>query len=128
MLCDGSPVSMIRFPATQIALFLCLLACRPCIAAAAPAKDAGDLASLPLDALLDMTITGASRVSSSASETAAAVSVVTADEIRTQGWRTLADVLAGMRGVMVTSDRSYAYLGVRGFFAPGDYNTRVLLL
>jgi iron complex outermembrane receptor protein len=33
-----------------------------------------------------------------------------------------------VRGVVVSSDRTYSYLGVRGFAAAGDYNTRILLL
>ncbi|MFL6698686.1 MAG: TonB-dependent receptor plug domain-containing protein [Vitreoscilla sp.] len=97
-------------------------------AAFATCATAQDLASLPLDRLLDMPVSGASKSTSTAGETAAAVTVITHDEIRALGCRTLADVLATVKGVMITSDRSYAYLGVRGFYAPGDYNTRVLLL
>ncbi len=33
-----------------------------------------------------------------------------------------------MRGLYVSYDRAYHYLGTRGFATPGDYNTRVLLL
>jgi iron complex outermembrane receptor protein len=87
-----------------------------------------DLASMPLDQLLDMQVSGASKFSSTLADTAAAVTVVSAAEIRALGCRTLADVLATVKGAMVTTDRSYSYIGVRGFYAPGDYNTRVLLL
>ena len=97
-------------------------------AAAATSATAQDLASLPLDRLLDMPVSGASKSTLTAGETAAAVTVITHDEIRALGCRTLADVLATVKGVMITSDRSYTYVGVRGFYAPGDYNTRVLLL
>ena len=89
---------------------------------------AQDLAALPLDRLLDMPVSGASKLTMTAGETAGAVTVITHEEIRALGCRTLADVLATIKGVMTTSDRSYTYLGIRGFYAPGDYNTRVLLL
>jgi iron complex outermembrane receptor protein len=92
------------------------------------ADSAAELASLPLDALLDIEVSGASKFPQRMSEAAASVTVVTAAEIRALGYRTLADVLRSMRGLMVSDDHSYSYLGVRGFFAPGDYNTRVLLL
>jgi len=97
-------------------------------AASAGGASAPDLAELPLDALLDMQVSGASKFSLRMSETAASVTVITAAEMRALGHRTLADVLRGVRGLMVDDDRTYSYLGVRGFFAPGDYNTRVLLL
>src|SRR5262245_41069408 len=120
-----------RFPATS--LLACLIALGLAggsagSAAAGAAPGTQDLAALPLDALLDMPVTGASRLPAPLTETAAAVTVVTADQIRALGYRTLSEVLASVRGVMVTSDRSYDYVGVRGFYAPGDYNTRVLLL
>ena len=56
------------------------------------------------------------------------VSVITAAEIRNHGWRTLADALSSLRGLHLTYDRSYAYLGVRGFGRPGDFSSRILLL
>lgn len=94
--------------------------------AAEPASP--ELAELSLESLLDMPVTGASRFVLRRSQAASTVTVVTRDEIRALGHRTLSDVLRSIRGVVVTSDRTYDYLGVRGFLASGDYNTRVLLL
>lgn len=89
---------------------------------------AAQLADLPLDDLLNIEVTGASRSAQRRNTAAGAVTVITAAEIRALGHRTLADALRTVRGLNVVYDRSYSYLGVRGFFAPGDYNTRVLLL
>ena len=89
---------------------------------------AAQLADLPLDDLLNLEVTGASRSAQRRSTAAGAVTVITAAEIRALGHRTLADALRTVRGLNVVYDRSYSYLGVRGFFASGDYNTRVLLL
>ncbi len=55
-------------------------------------------------------------------------SVVTAEDIKTRGYRTLADILRGLPGLYVTNDRNYSYLGARGFGRPEDYNSRVLVL
>lgn len=77
---------------------------------------------------MQIEVTTASRYTQTALEAPAVVSVVTAEDIRLFGYRTLAEVLDGMRGLHVSYDRSYHYLGSRGFATPGDYNTRVLLL
>src|SRR6185503_19210749 len=56
------------------------------------------------------------------------VSFITAAEIARYGYRTLADILRGVRGMYVVNDRNYSLLGTRGFALPGDYNSRILLL
>src|SRR6185503_4563923 len=44
------------------------------------------------------------------------------------GYRSLADILNGVRGMYVSDDRNFSLLGMRGFGKPGDYNSRILLL
>ncbi|WP_422844651.1 TonB-dependent receptor plug domain-containing protein [Acidovorax sp. M2(2025)] len=97
-------------------------------AAATHTSAQADMAQLPLEQLMQMEVTTASRYAQTALEAPAVVSVVTAEDIRLFGYRTLAEVLGSMRGLYVSYDRSYHYLGNRGFATPGDYNTRVLLL
>lgn len=97
-------------------------------AAAAHTQEPG----LPsLEQLLQMeveSVFGASKFLQRVTEAPASVTIVSADEIRRYGWRTLADVLRATRGFYVTDDRAWGYVGVRGFQRPGDYNTRILLL
>lgn len=94
----------------------------------AAAHGAADLTELSLEQLLDVPVVSASRFSQKTSETAATVSVVTHDEIRQYGWRTLTEVLRSLRGFYTISDRGYDYIGTRNFARPQDYNTRLLLL
>ena len=75
----------------------------------------------------EQTVTGASRRPQPLSETPSAVTVITAEEIRAHGYHTLADALRWVRGVYVTYDRNYSFVGVRGLQRPGDYNNKVLL-
>ena len=92
------------------------------------AVSAQDLASVGLEKLLDLEVTGASKFSLRASESPSSATVIGADEIRALGYRTLAEALQSVRGLVVSSDRTYSYLGVRGYAAAGDYNTRILVL
>jgi len=73
-------------------------------------------------------VTAATKRPQSARSAPSAVTVVTADEIRRFGYRSLAEVLRSKSGLYTSSDRNYSYLGVRGFLRPTDYNDRILLL
>jgi iron complex outermembrane receptor protein len=70
----------------------------------------------------------ASRHDESPREAPFPVFIVSRDEIRRHGYRTLADVLERVPGFYVTNDRNYQYLGVRGFGRMGDFNAHVLVL
>lgn len=95
----------------------------------APAHaDAGALARLSLEALLDVEVEGGARYAQRLADVAGLASVVTAEDIRAFGWRTLGEVLRALPGVGVTYDRNYTYAGLRGLSRPGGYNDRLLVL
>jgi iron complex outermembrane receptor protein len=96
------------------------------LAAAFPASAATDLTSLSLEQLLEVNVVGASKYEQKQSEVAAAVSVITRQEIAAFGWRTLDEALASLPGIYTSYDRQYTLLGTRGFGLPGDLNMRVL--
>jgi outer membrane receptor for ferrienterochelin and colicins len=90
-----------------------------------------DLGQVPIEELMGLgvaSVFGASDRLQPITEVPSSVSIVTADEISRYGYRTLAEILRGVRGFYVTDDRNYSYVGARGFNRPGDYSTRVLLL
>ena len=93
----------------------------------APAHASHDFTALSLEELLSVHVVGASKYAQKQSEVAAAVSVITRQEIQAFGWRTLGEALASLPGVYTTYDRQYSYLGTRGFGLPGDFTTRVLV-
>ena len=89
------------------------------------------LPDLSLEDLLQMDagqVFGASERLQPVTEAPASVSFITAQEIERYGYRTLADILRAVRGMYVTNDRNFSYVGTRGFNKPGDYNSRILLL
>lgn len=90
------------------------------------AQDA-DLTTLPLEQLMSMEVYSASRFNQKATQAPSNVTVLTSADIRAYGWRTLADALRSIRGLYTSNDRSYSYLGARGFLRPGDLSTRFLL-
>jgi outer membrane receptor for ferrienterochelin and colicins len=71
---------------------------------------------------------GASKFEQKVTQAPSSVSIVTSQDIKKNGYRTLADILRSVPGFYVTYDRNYSYVGVRGFGRPGDYNSRILLL
>lgn len=87
-----------------------------------------DLTQLPLEQLLDTEVLGAARFARQITDAASAVSVLTAQDIQALGLRTLGEVLDQMRGLHLTTDLDYMYLGARGIGGPGAYAGRVLML
>jgi len=96
--------------------------------AAADEPQPSDLTEIPFEQLLNLEVITASRIPQKISEAPSAVSVITAEDMRRHGYRTLADVLRSVRGVYVTYDRNYSYVGTRGAGRPGGFNTRLLIL
>ncbi len=103
-----------------------MLSALPAVANAAGV--AGDLTELSLEDLLQVEVTTASKYKQDAREAPSQVQVITAEEIRHYGWRTLGEALGNLPGFYTSDDGAYQYLGARGFLSPGDYSTRFQLL
>ena len=89
------------------------------------------LRDLTLEELMSLDagmVFGASERLQPVTEAPASVTFITAEEIARFGYRSLADILRSVRGMYVTDDRNFSYVGTRGFAKPGDYNSRILLL
>ena len=90
-----------------------------------------DLTALSFEELAGIQVArvyGASKHEQIETEAPASVSIVTADDIQKSGYRTLADLLNGVRGFYTTYDRAYNYIGLRGINRPGDYGGRILIM
>ncbi len=130
MTIDNCDTGMPRFPAIGArARPACriTLACLFAVGLEVSASAAEDLTALSMEELLNISIVGASKYEQRPEEVGAAVAVVTRDEIRAFGWRTLAEALDSLPGVHTTYDRTYTYLGARGFGLPGDVTARLLI-
>lgn len=95
------------------------------------APQAADLTELSLDQLTRLevaTVYGASKFEQKVTEAPSSVSIVTAEDIKTFGYRNLADILRSQRGFFVTYDRNYDYIGARGVDRSGGYDSRILVL
>lgn len=74
------------------------------------------------------TVYAAARHEQPVAQAPAAVSVITRDDIRKYGYRTLGQALASVPGLYLSNDREYEQIGARGMNIPGDFNVRVLFL
>jgi outer membrane receptor for ferrienterochelin and colicins len=110
-----------------LGLFLLLFRVPP-LPAGVNLSGAHTLADLSLEELMDLPVVGASKYPQKLREAPASVTIITREDIKRYGYRTLADILRSVPGFFVTDDRNYQYLGIRGFNRPGDYNSRFLLL
>jgi outer membrane receptor for ferrienterochelin and colicins len=86
-----------------------------------------DFTEISLERLGDVNITSASLHDQRLQDAPASVTVITAEDIRKFGYRTLPDALSWVRGFYSSSDHSYNYIGIRGFNLPG-FETRFVLM
>ncbi len=73
-------------------------------------------------------VRAASKSLLSVDEAPASVTVITREELQSFGYQTLADAVQAVRGLFLSNDRIYTYIGIRGFSPAGDLNTRIAIL
>jgi outer membrane receptor for ferrienterochelin and colicins len=109
---------------------LCLVAL---LVLSAPWSRAGhttevDYTAMSIEQLMEIPVYAASKHEQRTADAPSSVTIVPAQDIRSYGWRTLADLLRSVPGLYVSHSRSYGLLGVRGFGRPNDFGGRTLLL
>ncbi|MFM2111428.1 MAG: hypothetical protein RLZZ271_88 [Pseudomonadota bacterium] len=118
---SGLRIDLLRKPMAVALAFV------PVAALAAPSSQLDQLLEMRLEDLAAVKVSAVSKTTESALAAPAPVHVVTADDIRSFGWRTLGEALRTLPGLQVSYDRQYQYLGVRGINRH-DFNSRVLVL
>jgi outer membrane receptor protein involved in Fe transport len=87
-----------------------------------------DLVKLIGLGLSELVVSGAAKREQALDEVAAAATVITDEQIRRHGYRTVAEALRAAAGVYVVDDRMVERVGLRGLQLLGDANTRLLVL
>jgi len=79
-------------------------------------------------AIQEQVVISASKKAQKISEAPAAITVITGEEIRKYGFKTIGEVLDIVPGVYNSSDRNNEYGIIRGLHISGDNNKRILVL
>jgi outer membrane receptor for ferrienterochelin and colicin len=78
--------------------------------------------------LMNQKVITASKYAQNIAGAASSISVITADNIKQYGYRTLGEALNSQRGMYLSNDKNYIYVGSRGFSRPTDYNNRLVVM
>ena len=85
--------------------------------------DVSELSEIKVD-----TVYAASKSNEKVTDAPSSVTIVTRDDIKRFGYRTLGEIVRSVRSFDVTYDREYSYTTARGYNRLNDYGTRTLLL
>ena len=86
------------------------------------------LFEMSLSDLMNQEVITSSKFVQKSSEAASSIGIITADEIKFFGFKTLGEVLNSQRGMYLSNDKNYLYVGSRGFSRPSDYNNRLVIM
>jgi outer membrane receptor for ferrienterochelin and colicins len=86
-----------------------------------------DIIDLDIKDLMNIPVFSASKFEQKSTEAPSSTTVITSEEIKRYGYRTLGDLLESVQGFYISYDRNYQFLGARGVNL-GDFNSRILLL
>jgi outer membrane receptor protein involved in Fe transport len=116
-----------RLAATKYAAALAFaLAMSSAVTHAQPSTQVPSVLDLPLEELMKVRVTTASRLEEQLTRSTSTMTVITARDIDRAGFRTVYDVLARVPGFFVSSQATWKLVGTRGLIADG--NDHVLLL
>lgn len=87
-----------------------------------------DLFEMSLTDLMNQEVVTASKFVQRSAETASSISVITSEDIHNFNYATLGEALNSQRGMYLSNDRNYQYVGSRGFSRPTDYNNRIVIM
>ncbi|MBX2813392.1 MAG: TonB-dependent receptor [Myxococcales bacterium] len=90
------------------------------------AISASQLADYSLEDLLEMEVVTASGVAEDRRSAAANIHVVSASDIKEQGWRSLAEILQSVPGLYIVDDHVFPAINVRGISAGYKGGTRIV--
>ena len=87
-----------------------------------------ELFEMSFSDLLNQEVITSSKFVQKSSEAASSIGIITKDEIKNFGYKTLGEVLNSQRGMYLSNDKNYLYVGSRGFSRSTDYNNRFVIM
>jgi iron complex outermembrane receptor protein len=90
--------------------------------------DVSKLFEMSLADLMNQEVITASKFVQKSAQSASSVSVITEEDIKNFNYSTLGEALNSQRGMYLSNDKNYLYVGSRGFSRPADYNNRIVIM